>query len=146
MSCIDRHVSLHARCKDPFQHALLSHSTDFPWTGSWKIGMFHHTVDQVSWNFLTVNRPFLHYLRPLFWSKSWCSSFHKQNNFHSHGNEFNLCVNENWFAYERMSTKKKRPEVIQKWSFWSMHDNVKKFPGPLISMHADSSKSSSSIS
>ena len=51
-----------------------------------------------------ANRPFPNYLRPLFQSESRCSCFHMQINFHSHGNEFNLRVNENWFAYERMST------------------------------------------
>ena len=41
-----------------------------------------------------------------------------QINFHSHENEFNLRVNENCFAYERMSTKthfENEAEVIRKW-------------------------------
>ena len=42
-----------------------------------------------------LNRPFPNYLRPLFGSESWCSSFHMQINFHSYENEFNLRVNEN---------------------------------------------------
>ena len=33
-----------------------------------------------------ANRPFPNYLRPLFRSESWCSSFHVQINFHSHAN------------------------------------------------------------
>ena len=45
-----------------------------------------------------------------------------QINFHSHENEFNLRVNENCFAYERISTKthfENEAEVIQKWSIAS---------------------------
>ena len=32
-------------------------------------------------------------------------TFHMKMRFHSHGNEFNLHVNEILFSYERMSTK-----------------------------------------
>ena len=41
------------------------------------------------------NRPFPNYLRPLFRSESWCSSFHMEINFHSHANETHFHVNEN---------------------------------------------------
>ena len=69
-----------------------------------KIGYFEKSGLLVS-PCVYLNRPFLNYLRPLFRSESWCSSFHMQINFHSHENEFNLRENENWFVYERMSTK-----------------------------------------
>ena len=44
-------------------------------------------------------------------------------NFHSHENEFNLHVNENCFAYERLASKK-RPVVIRKWLNREFKHNV----------------------
>ena len=45
-----------------------------------------------------INRPFPNYLRPLLQSESRCLSFHMKISFPSH-------ANENWFSYEKMSTR-----------------------------------------
>ena len=81
-----------ATCTRAFSRALRRlHVIDS--NSDWRIALFR-------WS----NGPFPNYLRPPFQSESRCSSFRMQINFHSHENEFNLRVNENWFAYERMST------------------------------------------
>ena len=44
--------------------------------------------------------------QPSFSKGGFCAHlFTCKINFHSHENEFNLRVNENWFAHERLSTK-----------------------------------------
>ena len=55
--------------------------------------------------------PFPNYLRPLFQSESWCSSFHMKISFHSRAKKTNLHL-KGWAPGLAF---KKRPKVIRKW-------------------------------